>query len=948
MGLWRETTRLATAAWAPAGAPHGGWLVTGTLADPSARGAPQVEVFDVLAPVSKTVSGGVAAPIPPTPRGDQDLFGSSGGAEEFSVTPQAQVDVSLRPIRSSRAAAPFHRIAWGGVGRGKHGAHGVIAGGLDDGTLQVWDASALCQGHSRGSAEEALLYGGASQKRRHSGPVRGLDFNPFVTTLLASGGPENEVLVWDLVNASAPVIHHTAAPAAPSADGGSGGGGSAFSSMCGPPSQISAVAWNRRVQHILASGAGNGNAVVWDLKQKRPVISFSDPVARTRVSALAWHPEVATQIMVASDDDRSTSLKMWDLRNAHAPYRELHGHQRGVLALSWCPQDSAFLLSSGRDGRTICWDVSATAAPGGNAEEEIAFELPVVSSWYFDVQWSPCTPGLFCTSSFSGTVSVWSLLDTAGGASGAAAAAAMDNARGGRNGLGGDAFLRESFGAAAFDGSAAAPAETADAASVKRLMRAPKWHQRTCGASFGFGGQLAYFTEAAHRLGTAEVHTALDGLDEAVRRLLELIQGGYDLAQYCFERASQEGERDQVEMWQVLGALFSSSTRQRLLSILGGYQLPASALDANGGHEMVGLYLSAPLVHVERVWPATTPVEERVAAGGEYGADGAETNKPAATTDGSGGGGADHFGGFDPNGPAPWDVPASPHTDAVATDAYRGSGSGSASAAPAHRAGHATLREALLRGGLTAAIEQCIGEARVPDALLLASCAGGSVWSDTVRQCLAQVAPTDDTVRAMLGALVLADTSCVAAAVRRDSWRDILCFLLVYGSSEELATGCAHIAEQCLRLNDVQAALIAYIGGGDVSGAVRIWRAHGSVEFDLVEKVLILCEARRAAEGATGVALPEGEAMEAVEAVAQTLANNGQAELAAKLLSHAAPNSLLLEQTRRLLGEAAGASTMRTASSWSSGPSAYASNQPAAGGPYGASMPPPVATSAGQ
>ena len=36
----------------------------------------------------------------------------------------------------------------------------------------------------------------------------------------------------------------------------------------------------------------------------------------------------ATQLMVASDDDQSPSLQLWDLRNSVSPIREFHGHAK--------------------------------------------------------------------------------------------------------------------------------------------------------------------------------------------------------------------------------------------------------------------------------------------------------------------------------------------------------------------------------------------------------------------------------------------------------------------------------------------------------------------------------------------------------------------------------------------------------------------------------------------
>ena len=56
--------------------------------------------------------------------------------------------------------------------------------------------------------------------------------------------------------------------------------------------------------------------------------------------------------MVGSDDDMAPALQLWDLRNSVSPLRELRGHRAGVLGLSWCPQDPAFLISSAKDNRS--------------------------------------------------------------------------------------------------------------------------------------------------------------------------------------------------------------------------------------------------------------------------------------------------------------------------------------------------------------------------------------------------------------------------------------------------------------------------------------------------------------------------------------------------------------------------------------------------------------------
>lgn len=51
-----------------------------------------------------------------------------------------------------------------------------------------------------------------------------------------------------------------------------------------PLEDISCIAWNRQVQHILASASPSGRATVWDLRKNEPIIKVSDH--NNRVSSL--------------------------------------------------------------------------------------------------------------------------------------------------------------------------------------------------------------------------------------------------------------------------------------------------------------------------------------------------------------------------------------------------------------------------------------------------------------------------------------------------------------------------------------------------------------------------------------------------------------------------------------------------------------------------------------
>lgn len=217
---------------------------------------------------------------------------------------------------------------------------------------------------------------------KHTGAVRALDINPFQANLLASGASESEILIWDLNSVGTPMMPGTNTQ---------------------PPEDIQALGWNRQVQHILAS-VFSARCVVWDLRKNESVIKLSDSQSRVRWRSMQWHPEVATQLWLASEDDAAPVAQLWDLRYATAPARQVHVHQRGILGLAWCPQDSGLMVSCGKDNRIVCWDPNEERA----GAEQLA-EVATSRHWYSDVLWCPRNPALVAGSSLDGNVSLYSL-----------------------------------------------------------------------------------------------------------------------------------------------------------------------------------------------------------------------------------------------------------------------------------------------------------------------------------------------------------------------------------------------------------------------------------------------------------------------------------------------------------------------------------------------------------
>ncbi|XP_035847739.1 protein transport protein Sec31A isoform X2 [Sander lucioperca] len=459
-----------------------------------------------------------------------DASFSTNASLEFFELDLTEPSLDMKSCGSLSSSHRYHKLVWGPYGMDGQGhPSGVLIAGGENGNVILYDSAKIMAGET-----DVII----AESDKHTGPVRALDVNPFQTNLVASGGNESEIYIWDMNNFGSPM---TPGP------------------KTQPVEDISCVSWNRQVQHILASASPSGRASVWDLRKNDLIIKVSDHSNRMHCSGLAWNPEVATQLVLSSEDDRMPVIQMWDLRFATSPFKILENHTRGVLAIAWSLADPELLLSCGKDNRILCWNPNTA---------EVLYELPTSNQWCFDIQWCPRNPAVLSAASFDGHINVHSIMGGSNQAQSQRHADQISNSFGNM----------DPFGTGQTLPPLQLPQTPAPPATVNPLKKPPKWIRRPVGASFAFGGKLVSLENpkpnpqqpqqpASHVVHVSQVVTETAFLKRSDQLQATLSAGSFvDFCQGKIDAAENEFEKT---LWSFLKANFESDIRSKYLELLG-------------------------------------------------------------------------------------------------------------------------------------------------------------------------------------------------------------------------------------------------------------------------------------------------------------------------------------------------------------------------------------------
>uniref|UniRef100_A0A8C8E844 Protein transport protein Sec31A n=1 Tax=Otus sunia TaxID=257818 RepID=A0A8C8E844_9STRI len=700
-------------------------------------------------------------------------FSTSASLEIFELD-LSDPSLNMKSCATFSSSHRYHKLIWGphSMTSGERVSGVLIAGG-ENGNVILYDPAKIIAGDA-----EVII----AQKDKHTGPVRALDVNMFQTNLVASGANESEIYIWDLNNFATPMTPGVKTQ---------------------PLEDISCIAWNRQVQHILASASPSGRATVWDLRKNEPIIKVSDHNNRMHCSGLAWHPDVATQMVLASEDDRLPVIQMWDLRFASSPLRVLESHTRGILAIAWSMADSELLLSCGKDAKILC------SSPNTG---EVLYELPTNTQWCFDIQWCPRNPAVLSAASFDGRISIYSIM---GGSTDGLRQKQVDQLSSSFGNL-------DPFGTGQPLPPLQLPQQTVPQSVVLPLKKPPKWIRRPVGASFSFGGKLVTFENAKsqqqpgiqqqqeqqhHQVYVSQVVTEKEFLARS-NQLQEAVQSE-GFVSYCQAKIDTAQADFEKNVWAFLKVNFEEDSRVKYLELLG-YRKDdlrkkiASALNKEGlADGDLGETLAESDESVPNEGDEGQATEEQLL--GERMKDHKQETEDLGSAKKT------------------FNISVSGDVDGLIT-------------------------QALLTGNFESAVDLCLHDNRMADAIILAISGGQELLSRTQEKYFAKM---QSKITRLITAVVTKNWKEIVQSCDLQNWREALAAVLTYARPDEFAALCDLLGNRLESEGDSllqTQACLCYICAGNVEKLVACWTKaqDGNSPLslqDLIEKVVILRKA---------------------------------------------------------------------------------------------------------
>lgn len=561
---------------------------------------------------------------------------------------------------------------------------------------------------------------------------------------------------------------------------------------------IKSLQFNPLKPQILATAGTKGELFIYDINDISNPFRLGTAAARADdLECVAWNRKVPHILATGGSGGFVT---VWDLKTKKASLT-LNNNRKAVGAIAWDPNNATKLLTATPDDSSpviLLWDLRNSNAPERTLKGhdqgvlslswcqqdsdlllscgkdnrtllwnpqtgDLLGEFPEVTNWTFQTRFNPHNPSLSATASFDGKISIQTLQNTKPTAEQTPVQGPVD---------GEDFFTK---------------ARTQPQGASFSLKKAPKWLERPAGASFGFGGKLVSFgllpiVAGQHRASKIQISQfSVDSdVGSATESFEKALQSG-NIGSICESHISEAKTEAEKADWKVLETLIAENPRKKVTEYLGFSDQVDEA--ANG---VAGLDIEEKKDEPAEGANGTAAKNSRLSTLFADGAEGDDFLSTIAATKG-----------------AKTDNPFHLFSEADS-------------------ASEKQITTALMLGQFEKAMNICLKEDRIADALIIANCGGKELLEKAQSVYLSRKSAGPNYLR-LLTSVIGKNLWDVVYNADLSNWKEAMATLCTYADPNEFPDLCEALGDRIMETGAPKDASFCYLVGSKLEKVVTIW-----------------------------------------------------------------------------------------------------------------------------
>ncbi|POS88327.1 hypothetical protein EPUL_000733, partial [Erysiphe pulchra] len=562
---------------------------------------------------------------------------------------------------------------------------------------------------------------------------------------------------------------------------------------------INSLQFNPLKPQILATAGKKGELFIYDINDITNPFRLGSAAARSDdLECVAWNRKVPH---ILATGGTGGFVTVWDLKTKKASLT-LNNNRKAVGAIAWDPENSTKLLTATPDDSTpviLLWDLRNSNAPEctlqghnqgilsiswcqqdsnlllscGKDNKTILWnpqlgeflgEFPEATNWTFQTRFHPHNPALSATASFDGKISIQTLFNTNSLKSHPEAQDSVD---------GEDFFTK---------------VQTQPQGASFSLKKAPKWLEPPSGVSFGFGGKLISFglmptNTAQHRSSKIQItRYSIESEIETKIQSFEKAQRSGNFKDICQNHIVQATSEDEKADWGIMETLIAEDPRKKVIEYLEFSEIKSTVdieVDSNDSKVI-------DVVEGDENKPTNKNRLSNLFADGVDGTDGENFLFNLSATK-----------------VAKTDNPFQIYSDSDSEAEKQ-------------------ITQALILGQFEKAMNICLKQNRIADALIIANCGGKSLLEKAQSTYLSKKAEGPNYLR-LLSAIIGKNLWDVVYNADLENWKETMVTLCTYADSEEFPDLCEALGDRILEYGSPRNASFCYLVGSKLEKVVPIW-----------------------------------------------------------------------------------------------------------------------------